>query len=68
MPYKDDPSIFSWQIANEPRALSDDLHLEFRTWLHKSAELIRSLDPNHMISTGMEGQQGCGNDPGHQKE
>lgn len=59
--YKDDPAIFSWQIANEPRAFADELHPNFISLLHESAALIRSIDTNHMISTGMEGQQGCEN-------
>ena len=57
--YKDDPAIFAWQIANEPRAFYDELHPQFIALMHETAELIRSIDPNHMISTGMEGQQGC---------
>ena len=61
--YKDDPAIFSWQIANEPRAFKDELHPKFIEYMHKSAEIIRGIDPNHMISTGCEGQQGCENDP-----
>lgn len=61
--YKDDPAIFSWQIANEPRAFKDELHPKFIEFMHKSAEIIRSIDPNHMISTGHEGQQGCENIP-----
>jgi len=59
--YKDDPAIFSWQIANEPRAFKDELHPQFIALMHEAAELIRSIDTNHMISTGMEGQQGCEN-------
>lgn len=61
--YKDDPAIFSWQIANEPRAFKDELHPQFIEYMHHSAEIIRSIDPNHMISTGCEGQQGCENIP-----
>jgi len=57
--YKDDPALFSWQIANEPRAFFDELHPEFIEYMHHSAEIIRSIDKKHMISTGIEGQQGC---------
>jgi len=57
--YKDDPAIFSWQIGNEPRAYSADLHPQFAEFMHHSAEIIREIDQNHMISTGHEGQQGC---------
>ena len=61
--YKDDPAIFSWQIANEPRAFRDELHPQFTALMHEAAQLIRSIDPNHMISSGMEGMQGCENLP-----
>ena len=60
--YIDDPAIFSWQISNEPRAFSSkeiDNKEAFAEWLATSAKLIRSLDPNHMISTGSEGYYGC---------
>ncbi len=62
--YKDDPAIFSWQIANEPRCFSteDSVKTVFADWLWESAALIRSLDPNHMISAGSEGSWGCEND------
>lgn len=59
LPYKEDPAIFSWQIGNEPRAFSMDVAAEFTAWIGESARLIRSLDPNHMISTGSEGIWGC---------
>ncbi len=59
--YKDDPAIFSWQICNEPRCFSKDTVVRnaFVDYLWKSAELIKSLDPNHMVSTGSEGYYGC---------
>ena len=60
--YIDDPAIFSWQISNEPRAFSSrdvDNKEAFAQWIEASAKLIRSLDPNHMISTGSEGFYGC---------
>ena len=53
LPYKDDPSIFSWQLANEPRGM---FHAKAYTdWVKYTAQLIKSLDPNHMISLGGEG-------------
>ena len=60
--YTEDPAIFSWQICNEPRAFSSkeqDNKEAFAEWIAASAKLIRSLDPNHMISTGSEGFYGC---------
>lgn len=60
-PYAEDPAIFSWQIGNEPRPFAgDDATKEaFKDWLCTSAALIKSLDPNHMVSTGSEGLVGC---------
>ena len=60
-PYRDDPAIFSWQIGNEPRCFSssDSVKSEFAGWLRESAALIKSLDPNHMVSSGNEGYFGC---------
>lgn len=60
-PYKDDPAIFSWQICNEPRCLSwdDSSKTVFADWIWDVAALIKSLDPNHMVSTGSEGLYGC---------
>lgn len=62
--YKEDPTIMSWQLANEPRpapdANSNPLHQkEFSDWICKTAGYIRSIDPNHLISTGNEGAGGC---------
>lgn len=60
--YTDDPAIFSWQIGNEPRAFSDDNKDLFAEWIGHTARLIRSLDANHLISTGSEGKHGCEQD------
>lgn len=57
--YVDDPAIMSWQIGNEPRAFSDAAKEGYARWMKEAAALIRSLDPNHLISTGSEGKYGC---------
>ena len=64
-PYSEDPAIFSWQIGNEPRCFSADPEARagFVGWLTKSAEIIKGLDPNHMVSLGSEGLYGCEQDP-----
>jgi len=62
--YIDDPAIMSWQIGNEPRAFSKQALPAFEKWLAKASALIRSLDPNHLISIGSEGSWGCENDLG----
>ena len=60
--YIDDPAIMSWQIGNEPRAFSNAAKEPFAQWLAEASALIRSLDPNHLISVGSEGAWGCEND------
>ncbi len=46
--YRDDPTIFSWELANEPRRYPD-------SWIDDTAAYIKSLDPNHLVTTGSEG-------------
>lgn len=57
--YADDPAIMAWQIGNEPRAFGDAEKQPFAQWLSHASALIRSLDPNHLISVGSEGIWGC---------
>lgn len=61
-PYTECPAIMSWQIANEPRAFSDENKEPFARWIHEAAKLIKSLDGNHLVSTGSEGMHGCEDD------
>jgi alpha-D-xyloside xylohydrolase len=60
--YKNDPTIMSWQIANEPRAFSDEAKPKFEKWVKDIADYIKSLDENHLVSTGSEGEKGSEND------
>ena len=57
--YVDDPTIMSWQIGNAPRAFSDENKEPFARWMADVAAQIKSLDPNHMVSSGSEGSWGC---------
>ena len=60
-PYSQSPAIFSWQVANEPRAFTTDSTAKaaFREWILETARTIKGIDPNHMVSTGSEGLYGC---------
>jgi len=51
--YFDDPTIMAWELANEPRGI-DQTQL-FYPWIHETATFIKSLDMNHMVTTGAEG-------------
>jgi len=62
--YADDPAILSWQLANEPRPGGSDAMIArtapaYYDWIERSAALIRSLDPHHLVSLGHEGTQGA---------
>ncbi|HXS18601.1 MAG TPA: cellulase family glycosylhydrolase, partial [Polyangiaceae bacterium] len=62
-PYKDDPTIFAWQLCNEPRPGASDLVVDksagpYLRWIKETAQLIKALDPQHLVSTGSEGLVG----------
>lgn len=65
-PYTESPALMSWQIANEPRAFASDSLAKkaFEEWIASQAALIKSLDSNHLVSTGSEGRHGCEGDLG----
>ena len=60
--YKDDPTIMSWQLCNEPRPFARECFEAFAQMIHEQAAFIHHLDPNHLVSTGSEGLIGCGID------
>jgi mannan endo-1,4-beta-mannosidase len=66
-PYRDDPAIHAWDLVNEARcelngggdgggggggASSSE---RLSQWLHDTAALVKSLDPNHRVTAGLEG-------------
>lgn len=60
--YLEDPTIMSWQLANEPRPGSDQdgrPHFpQYKEWIASTTRFIKSLDSNHLVSTGSEGAMG----------
>ncbi len=61
-PYSTSSAIMAWQICNEPRPFDAQAKRGFLTWITRSARLIKSLDPNHLVSVGSEGYYGCEGD------
>ncbi|NQE63796.1 mannanase [Caulobacter sp. RHG1] len=63
-PYRDDPTIMAWQLANEPRpGGSDAFGLSnlpaYQRWIAETSDFIKTQDPRHLVSTGSEGEMGC---------
>jgi len=62
-PYRDDPTIFGWELANEPRcknggAFDRDAGWDkttITTWAAEMSSYVKSLDPRHLVSVGDEG-------------
>lgn len=57
-PYTQSPAIMSWQLCNEPRSFSKQGLPAFANFLLTSAYIIKSIDHNHLVSTGSEGLVG----------
>jgi mannan endo-1,4-beta-mannosidase len=62
IPYVSDPTIMTWELANEPRAFSQANKVPFLNWVNETSAYIKSLDSNHLVTTGTEGSWGCEND------
>ena len=62
--YSESPAIMAWELANEPRAFARDSVTKacFAEWVETQAKLIKSLDSNHLVTTGSEGIEGCEED------
>ncbi|KOM39296.1 hypothetical protein LR48_Vigan03g267800 [Vigna angularis] len=55
--YKDDPTIFSWELMNEPRSL-DLSGKQVQDWVKEMAAYLKSIDNNHLLQVGLEGFYG----------
>lgn len=60
-PYRNDPAIMAWQLANEPRPMRPAAIEAYKNWIKQSAALIKSIDRNHLVCTGSEGEMGSEN-------
>ncbi|CAI5521818.1 unnamed protein product [Closterium sp. Naga37s-1] len=56
--YRDDPTIFGWELMNEPRVYADPSGDVLQAWITDMASYLKSLDPNHLLSIGSEGFYG----------
>jgi mannan endo-1,4-beta-mannosidase len=65
-PYLDDPTLFAWELMNEPRIdaredptpdgrLGDATGARLGAWLADTSRHVKSLDPRHLVGPGAEG-------------
>jgi mannan endo-1,4-beta-mannosidase len=62
-PYRDDPTVLAWELANEPRCKSGSAFdrqegwdgATITTWAREMSGYVKSLAPNHLVSVGDEG-------------
>lgn len=52
--YRDDPTIFGWELINEGQAVTGRW-AERRAWIAEMSAYLKSLDPKHIITPGAWG-------------
>jgi mannan endo-1,4-beta-mannosidase len=52
--YKDDPTIMSWELMNEPEAGGAPVSV-IRDWAAEMSAYLKGLDPNHLVGLGEQG-------------
>lgn len=53
--YTDDPTIMSWEIANEPRPMRPAANDDYKKWIAETAAHIKSKAKNQLVVIGHEG-------------
>ena len=60
--YKDDPTIMSWELANEPRCTSAGVYPDgtcdtttITNWASTMSTYIKTIDSHHLLAVGDEG-------------
>ena len=53
--YKNDPTIFAYDLCNEPRDENDQTSKTLAMWIDEMSTYVKSVDPNHLVTTGLEG-------------
>jgi len=64
--YRDSPAIMAWELANEPRCGADSTRnlprstsctpATLTSWISEMSAHIKTLDPNHLVTWGGEGE------------
>ncbi|HKO48043.1 MAG TPA: cellulase family glycosylhydrolase [Polyangiaceae bacterium] len=53
--YRDDPTIFAWELANEPRGTAGTPNSWLTQWAGEMSSYLKSIDENHLVAVGDEG-------------
>lgn len=53
--YRDDPTIFAWNIINEQRCKEPFCESVMIPWVVRMSQFLKGLDQNHLVTTGAEG-------------
>lgn len=53
--YKNEPTILSWNLINEPRCDNSPCATEMQAWISTQAEYLKSVDSNHLVTVGEPG-------------
>jgi len=53
--YKDEPTILAWELINEPRVSKDLSGDILNNWISEMSSYVKSIDKNHLVTTGCEG-------------
>jgi mannan endo-1,4-beta-mannosidase len=56
--YNEDPTIMTFELANEPRSRSDKTGQRLATWVSETSAYFKKLAPRQLVTTGDEGFYG----------
>ncbi|KAJ6433462.1 hypothetical protein OIU84_017201 [Salix udensis] len=59
--YRNDPTIFAWELMNEPRCISDPSGDTLQDWIEEMSAFVKTIDKNHLLTVGLEGFYGLKN-------
>ncbi|XP_010260196.1 PREDICTED: mannan endo-1,4-beta-mannosidase 2-like isoform X2 [Nelumbo nucifera] len=56
--YRNDPTIFAWELINEPRCMTDPSGDTLQDWIEEMSRYVKLIDKNHLLTVGLEGFYG----------
>lgn len=61
--YTDDPTVMTWELANEPRCRSDQSGNTLVAWADEMSRFVKDLAPQQLVAVGDEGFFGEAGNP-----